>query len=90
MGQRTAGGACPILRILPRWLRRPHKPKTIWNLHGLLYSIFQDAIEADPPLRSAKSRRSWRLVAALQLLQPALAAFPAGATERGLGRSCPW
>jgi integrase len=44
-----------------QWLRRPHRPKTIWNLHGLLYSIFQDAIEADPPLRSANPAARTRL-----------------------------
>lgn len=36
-----------------KWLRRGAAPKTIANRHGLLYSIFQAAVEAEPPLRSA-------------------------------------
>lgn len=35
-----------------KWLRRPAGPKSIANRHGLLYSIFQAAVDAEPPLRS--------------------------------------
>lgn len=35
------------------WLKKPKSVKTIANLHGLLYSILQSAVEADPPLRAS-------------------------------------
>ncbi|MEU5834555.1 site-specific integrase [Streptomyces diacarni] len=41
-GQRPKSGE-------PKW--RPMSPKTIRNLHGLLSSILQEAVTADPPLR---------------------------------------
>ena len=34
------------------WVRRKARPKSIANRHGLLSSIVQAAVEADPPLRS--------------------------------------
>ncbi|MFI9235833.1 tyrosine-type recombinase/integrase [Streptomyces sp. NPDC053079] len=34
-----------------KWLRRKADPKSIRTRHGLLFSVFQAAIEADPPLR---------------------------------------
>ncbi|MFC5720344.1 tyrosine-type recombinase/integrase [Streptomyces gamaensis] len=34
------------------WLRRPADPKSIANRHGLLYAIFQAAVEAEPQLRT--------------------------------------
>lgn len=34
-----------------RWLRPPKSPKTIANLHGLLYLIMQKATEGEHPLR---------------------------------------
>ncbi|MFF7143451.1 tyrosine-type recombinase/integrase [Streptomyces nodosus] len=34
----------------PKW--RPMSPKTIRNLHGLLSSILQEAVTAEPPLRA--------------------------------------
>jgi integrase len=34
-----------------RWLRAPKSPKTIANLHGLLYSIMQSATVGEKPLR---------------------------------------
>lgn len=36
-----------------KWLRRPAAPKSIANRHGMLYSIFQAAVEAEPPLRTS-------------------------------------
>jgi hypothetical protein len=33
------------------WARKPVSPKTLANLHGLLYAVFQAAVEAQPPLR---------------------------------------
>jgi integrase len=33
------------------WVRKPVRAKTLSNLHGLLYAIFQAAVEAQPPLR---------------------------------------
>lgn len=36
-----------------KWLRRPAAPKSIANRHGLLYGIFQAAVEAEPPLRTS-------------------------------------
>ncbi|MEU2510502.1 tyrosine-type recombinase/integrase [Streptomyces syringium] len=35
-----------------KWLRRKADPKSIRTRHGLMYSIFQAAVEADPPLRA--------------------------------------
>jgi integrase len=34
-----------------RWLRPPKSPKTIANLHGLLYMIMQKSVEGERPLR---------------------------------------
>lgn len=34
-----------------KWIKRPLKPKTIANLHGLLYAILQSTVECEPPLR---------------------------------------
>lgn len=34
-----------------RWLRPPKSPKTIANLHGLLYSIMQSTVTGEKPLR---------------------------------------
>ncbi|MGW5609790.1 hypothetical protein ACWEWI_27635 [Streptomyces sp. NPDC003753] len=42
-----------------KWKRRKSHPKSIANRHGLLSSIVQVAVEAEPPLRSKKSR-TWR------------------------------
>lgn len=45
----------------PGTKRRAYVPKTIANLHGLLYSILQSAVEADPPLREANPCSHTRL-----------------------------
>ncbi|MFI6320995.1 tyrosine-type recombinase/integrase [Nonomuraea sp. NPDC050556] len=48
--------------VEPRqWLRRPLAPKTIQNLHGLLYTILQSAVEAIPPIRSSNPAARTRL-----------------------------
>lgn len=44
-----------------RWRRRPLRPKTIQNLHGLLYAVLQDAVDADLPLRAANPAAGTRL-----------------------------
>lgn len=44
-----------------QWLRRPLAPKTIRNVHGLLYGILQDAVEADPPVRTSNPAARTRL-----------------------------
>jgi integrase len=44
-----------------RWLRTPASPKSIANRHGLLYSIFQAAVEAEPPLRTTNPCAKTRL-----------------------------
>ncbi|WP_055483150.1 tyrosine-type recombinase/integrase [Sphaerimonospora mesophila] len=44
-----------------QWLRRPLAPKTIQNLHGILFAILQDAVEADPPLRTSNPAARTRL-----------------------------
>lgn len=44
-----------------QWLRRPASPKSIANRHGLLSSIVQAAVEADPPLRSKNCCSGTRL-----------------------------
>lgn len=44
-----------------QWLRRPAGPKSIRNRHGLLSSIVQAAVEADPPLRSKNPCKGTRL-----------------------------
>lgn len=44
-----------------QWLRRPASPKSIANRHGLLSSIVQAAVEADPPLRSKNCCAGTRL-----------------------------
>jgi integrase len=36
----------------PVWLREPLSPKTIRNLHGLMYSIMQTAVDREAPLRT--------------------------------------
>lgn len=41
--------------------RRAYAPKTIANLHGLLYSIFQSAVSADPALRDSNPCAHTRL-----------------------------
>ncbi|MFD6417046.1 tyrosine-type recombinase/integrase [Streptomyces sp. NPDC060194] len=41
--------------------RRPYAPKTIANLHGLLFSILQSAVTADPALRDANPCAHTRL-----------------------------
>ncbi|MEV4297457.1 hypothetical protein [Microbispora rosea] len=46
-----------------QWLRRPPAPKTIQNLHGILFAILQDAVEAHQSLH--KTRRG----SVLRLLQ---------------------
>lgn len=43
------------------WKRRPASPKSIANRHGLLSSIVQAAVEADPPLRSKNACTGTRL-----------------------------
>ncbi|MEU1881166.1 hypothetical protein ABZ470_28000 [Streptosporangium sp. NPDC020072] len=43
------------------WLRRPLAPKTIQNLHGLLYAILQGAVEATPPIRVSNPAARTRL-----------------------------
>lgn len=35
-----------------QWARQPAAPKSIANRHGMLYGIFQAAVEATPPLRA--------------------------------------
>ncbi|MGW2932926.1 tyrosine-type recombinase/integrase [Streptomyces sp. NPDC001156] len=44
-----------------KWVRKPVSPKTIANLHGLLYGIFQSAVEAQPALRAANPCSKTRL-----------------------------
>ncbi|MQA85034.1 MAG: tyrosine-type recombinase/integrase [Streptosporangiales bacterium] len=44
-----------------RWRRRPLRPKTIQNLHGLLFTALQDAVNADPPLRASNPAAGTRL-----------------------------
>lgn len=41
--------------------RRTYAPKTIANLHGLLFSIVQSAVDADPPLRDSNPCAHTRL-----------------------------
>ncbi|MFJ2414397.1 tyrosine-type recombinase/integrase [Streptomyces brevispora] len=41
--------------------RRPYAAKTIANLHGLLFSILQSAVTADPPLRDSNPCAHTRL-----------------------------
>jgi integrase len=43
------------------WVRKPLSPKTLANLHGTLYSIFQSAVEAQPQLRAANPCARTRL-----------------------------
>jgi integrase len=43
------------------WVRKPVSPKTLANLHGLLYAIFQAAVEAQPPLRTSNPCARTRL-----------------------------
>ncbi|MDA0564844.1 site-specific integrase [Streptomonospora sp. S1-112] len=43
------------------WLRPPLRPKTIQNLHGLLFIICQAATQEDPPLRPSNPAANTRL-----------------------------
>ncbi|NJP66530.1 N-terminal phage integrase SAM-like domain-containing protein [Streptomyces spiramenti] len=43
----------------PGTTRRPYSPKTIANLHGLLFSVFQSAVEADPSLQARNTIMVW-------------------------------
>lgn len=43
------------------WARKPVSPKTLANLHGLLYAVFQAAVEAQPPLRASNPCARTRL-----------------------------
>ncbi|MFF3989097.1 tyrosine-type recombinase/integrase [Streptomyces sp. NPDC001797] len=43
------------------WVRKPLSPKTLANLHGLLYSVFQSAVEAQPQIRAANPCSRTRL-----------------------------
>ncbi|MEV7793358.1 site-specific integrase [Streptomyces sp. NPDC087512] len=43
------------------WLRKPASPKSIANWHGMLSSIVQAAMQADPPLRSKNCCTGTRL-----------------------------
>ncbi|OIK02711.1 hypothetical protein BIV25_03125 [Streptomyces sp. MUSC 14] len=45
----------------PGTVRRPYAPKTIANLHGLLFSILQSAVESDPSLRDSNPCQHTRL-----------------------------
>ncbi|WP_172386294.1 hypothetical protein [Streptomyces sp. MNP-20] len=45
----------------PGTVRRAYAPKTIANLHGLLFSILQTAVTADPPLRDSNPCAHTRL-----------------------------
>lgn len=44
-----------------KWLRREADPKSIRNRHGLLFCIFQAAIEATPQLRTTNPCKNTRL-----------------------------
>lgn len=44
-----------------KWTRRPYSPKYIANLHGLLFTIMQAAVEHRPPLRSYNPCANTRL-----------------------------
>lgn len=44
-----------------QWIRKPISAKTLANLHGLLYAIFQSAVEAQPQLRAANPCARTRL-----------------------------
>ncbi|MFF7259528.1 tyrosine-type recombinase/integrase [Streptomyces sp. NPDC008159] len=44
-----------------KWLRRPADPKSIRNRHGLLYCVFQAAVDATPQLRSTNPCKKTRL-----------------------------
>jgi integrase len=43
------------------WVRKPVSPRTLANPHGLLYAIFQAAVEAQPPLRASNPCAKTRL-----------------------------
>lgn len=45
----------------PEWLRAPASPKSIANRHGLLFCIFQAAVEAEPQLRTTNPCARTRL-----------------------------
>ncbi|MEV5140308.1 tyrosine-type recombinase/integrase [Streptomyces syringium] len=44
-----------------KWSRRKADPKSIRTRHGLMFSIFQAAVEADPPLRTKNPCKGTRL-----------------------------
>ncbi|MEV5368942.1 site-specific integrase [Streptomyces albogriseolus] len=44
-----------------QWLRRPARPKSIANRHGLLFCVFQAAVDAAAPLRSDNPCKRTRL-----------------------------
>jgi len=44
-----------------KWLRRPADPKSIANRHGLLFCVFQAAIDATPQLRTTNPCKKTRL-----------------------------
>ncbi|WP_155343188.1 hypothetical protein [Acrocarpospora pleiomorpha] len=44
-----------------QWLRRPLAPKTIQNLHGLLYAILRNAVETVPLIRTSNPAARTRL-----------------------------
>jgi integrase len=43
------------------WLRKPMRPKSVANLHGLLSGILQAAVETQPPLRTSNPCARTRL-----------------------------
>lgn len=44
-----------------RWLRRPADPKSIRNRHGLLFCVFQAAMDSRPQLRTTNPCKATRL-----------------------------
>ncbi|WP_444962868.1 tyrosine-type recombinase/integrase [Nocardiopsis sp. M1B1] len=45
----------------PGWLRKPLSPKSIHNLHGLLFTVCEAAVREDPPLRPSNPASRTRL-----------------------------
>ncbi|WP_304453920.1 site-specific integrase [Nocardiopsis sp. YSL2] len=45
----------------PGWLRKPLAPKSIHNLHGLLFTVCEAAVREDPPLRPSNPASRTRL-----------------------------
>ncbi|MCY9782565.1 site-specific integrase [Nocardiopsis sp. EMB25] len=45
----------------PGWLRKPLSPKSIHNLHALLFTICEAAVREDPPLRPSNPASRTRL-----------------------------